>query len=201
MRRHGLAGPATDVRRIGRCRRAPRVARDGSRGTRNPDSFQLTPLPRVRCALCLSAHAICDCGNGAGARISLVWGSRATLVLQKMAAPKDKDVDQPEATGVQPAGRVEFDSRGNSVWRWAKDVIDSTSILLKRLENKDLAIEPTQKVPVIGGNRLDGAARTPSRNDPSKVDKRSSRRAELGLAEQGGGRDSGGGFNPYDRRR
>jgi len=72
---------------------------------------------------------------------------------------------------------------------------------LKRLENKDLAIEPTQKVPVIGGNRLDGAARTPSRNDPSKVDKRSSRRAELGLAEQGGGRDSGGGFNPYDRRR
>jgi hypothetical protein len=71
------------------------------------------------------------------------------LVLQKMAAHQDKDVDQPEATGVQPAGRVEFDSRGNSVWRWAKDVIDSTSILLKRLENKDLAIEPTQKVPVI----------------------------------------------------
>jgi hypothetical protein len=129
-----------------------------------------------------------------------VWGLSSTLVLQNMTAHKDKDVDQPEATGVQPAGRVEFDSRGNSVWRWAKDVIDSTSILLKRLENKDLAIEPTQKVPVIGGNRLDGA-RTSSRNDPGKVDKRSSRRAELGLAEQGGGRDSGGGFNPYDRRR
>ena len=107
-----------------------------------------------------------------------------TLVLQNMAAPQNKDVDQPEATGVQPAGRVEFDSRGNSVWRWAKDVIDSTSILLKRLENKDLAIEPTQKVPVIGG----------------KGDKRSSRRAELGLAEPDG-RDSGGGFDPYNRRR
>lgn len=110
-----------------------------------------------------------------------------------MAAHKDKDVDQPEATGVQPAGRVEFDSRGNSVWRWAKDVIDSTSILLKRLENKDLAIEPTQKVPVIGGKAGKG-----DKSDTG--DKRSTRRAELGLAEPGG-RDSGGGFDPYNRRR
>jgi hypothetical protein len=115
-----------------------------------------------------------------------------TLVLQNMAAPQNKDVEQSEATGVQPAGRVEFDSRGNSVWRWAKDVIDSTSILLKRLENKDLAIEPTQKVPVIGkAGKGDGA---------DTGDKRSTRRAELGLAEPGG-RDSGGGFDPYNRRR
>lgn len=119
-----------------------------------------------------------------------------TLVLQNMAAPQNKDVEQLEATGVQPAGRVEFDSRGNSVWRWAKDVIDSTSILLKRLENKDLAIEPTQKVPVIGGK----AGKGDNGDKADKGDKRSNRRAELGLAEPGG-RDSGGGFDPYNRRR
>ena len=69
-----------------------------------------------------------------------------------MSQPKDENVVQPDATGVQhAAGRVEFDSRGNSIWKWAKDVIESTSVLLKRLDNKDLAIEPTQKVPVMGG--------------------------------------------------
>ena len=69
-----------------------------------------------------------------------------------MSRVHDKDVDntdQPPAS--EPAGKVEFDSRGNSVWRWARDVIESTSVLLKRLENKDLALEPTQKVPVMRG--------------------------------------------------
>jgi hypothetical protein len=98
-----------------------------------------------------------------------------------MAQLKDKEIEQPDPTGVQhAAGRVEFDSRGNSVWKWAKDVIDSTSILLKRLENKDLAIEPTQKVPVMGG----------------KADKRAGKRTELDLAGR-----TGGGFDPYNSRR
>jgi len=102
-----------------------------------------------------------------------------------MPQPKYKDIDEPHATGEQPAGRVEFDSRGNSVWRWAKDVIDSTSILLKRLDNKDLAIEPTQKVPVLGGE---------------KADKRGRKTKELGLADSKE-RDTGGGFDPYNSRR
>jgi hypothetical protein len=100
-----------------------------------------------------------------------------------MATSPEKDRDAPDATGVQPAaGRVEFDSRGNSVWRWAKDVIDSTSILLKRLDNKDLSLEPTQKVPVIG-----------------KADKRGGRGAELGVAGANG--EGGRGFDPYNSRR
>lgn len=61
----------------------------------------------------------------------------------------DKDVDDTAQPPPEPAGRVEFDSRGNSVWRWARDVLESTSVLLKRLDNKDLALEPTQKVPVM----------------------------------------------------
>jgi len=51
----------------------------------------------------------------------------------------------------EPAGKVEVDSDGNRVWRWAREVLENTSVLLKRLENKDLALDPTQKVPVIRG--------------------------------------------------
>ena len=112
-----------------------------------------------------------------------------------MALPKDKEpeIPEPPAPGQEPAGRVEFDSRGNSVWRWAKDVLDSTSILLKRLENKDLALEPTQKVPIIRGkgDRAD------------KADKKTSRAKapELSVTAERGERDSGGGFDPYNSRR
>jgi hypothetical protein len=106
-----------------------------------------------------------------------------------MAQQKDIETataEQPASE--EPAGRVEFDSRGNSVWRWARDVLDSTSILLKRLENKDLAIEPTQKVPVLGSKK-------PSKpGDPTRAAK------PLSLEDDEGGRDQGGGFNPYNSR-
>ena len=107
-----------------------------------------------------------------------------------MAQRKDIETTTPEQPASQePAGRVEFDSRGNSVWRWARDVLDSTSILLKRLDNKELAIEPTQKVPVLGSKK-------PSKpGDPTKA-----ARNPLSLADDEGGRDQGGGFNPYNSR-
>jgi hypothetical protein len=107
-----------------------------------------------------------------------------------MADPKDKEPETQAAPAEQPAGRVEFDSRGNSVWKWAKDMIDSTSILLKRLDNKDLALEPTQKVPVMGG----GKAKAGDKKGPG------ARRLELGLADSKG-RETGGGFDPYNSRR
>jgi hypothetical protein len=111
-----------------------------------------------------------------------------------MAQPKDSETVTPEQpASEEPAGRVEFDSRGNSVWRWARDVLDSTSILLKRLDNKDLAIEPTQKVPVLGSKKLSKPG-----SDPTKAAK--PRRNPLSLADDEGGRDQGGGFNPYNSR-
>jgi hypothetical protein len=115
-----------------------------------------------------------------------------------MAQPKDIENATPEQPASQePAGRVEFDSRGNSVWRWARDVLDSTSILLKRLENKDLAIEPTQKVPVLGDKKV---SKSGNASDPTKSAK-SKRGTPLTLAgEDEGGRDQGGGFNPYNSR-
>ncbi|HVS22745.1 MAG TPA: hypothetical protein VMU03_03385 [Gammaproteobacteria bacterium] len=76
-----------------------------------------------------------------------------------MAPSKDKQPVTHEPAGEQPAGRVEFDNRGRNVWRWAREALDSTSILLKRLENKDLALEPTRKVPIMRGGPADNSDR------------------------------------------
>lgn len=115
------------------------------------------------------------------------------------APDKERVDDQPRATEQrEPPGRVEFDSRGNSVWRWAKDVIESTSVLLKRLEVKDLALEPTQKVPVIAGADKSKQKQLSSRDGSS--------RDEVGdkanhPAMRRDRRDSGGGgFDPYNSR-
>jgi hypothetical protein len=113
-----------------------------------------------------------------------------------MAQPKDIETVTPEPPSQEPAGRVEFDSRGNSVWRWARDVLDSTSILLKRLENKDLALEPTQNVPVVGSKKL---AKPGNTSDPTRSTKSRTSRS-LSLEAEEGGRDKGGGFNPYNKR-
>jgi hypothetical protein len=106
-----------------------------------------------------------------------------------MAHSDEKQPDERDESSVKiksPAGSVEFDSRGRSVWRWARSVIDSTSVLLKRLENHDLALEPTQKVPIARG----------SKNAPGK-----SKRVAKGLSlEEPKGHDSGGGFDPYNSR-
>jgi hypothetical protein len=113
-----------------------------------------------------------------------------------MAQPKDNETVTNEPSSQEPAGRVEFDSRGNSVWRWARDVLDSTSILLKRLENKDLALEPTQTVPVIGSKKIAKPGKT---SDPTRSAKARPSRS-LSLEAEEGGRDKGGGFNPYNKR-
>jgi hypothetical protein len=100
------------------------------------------------------------------------------------------DEQSPVTTDHGAAGRIEVDRNGNRVWRWARDVLDSTSILLKRLENKDLALEPTQKVPVMqrGGSAAPKQAAAPKK------------RVALSMAPEPGGRDGAGGFDPYNSR-
>ncbi|HUQ50968.1 MAG TPA: hypothetical protein VM692_02025 [Gammaproteobacteria bacterium] len=107
-----------------------------------------------------------------------------------------KDVDDLPRPATEPAGKVEFDSRGNSVWRWAKDVLGSTSVLLKRLDNKDLALEPTQKIPVVGG-----AAEPAQKAKPQAEGRRApvDPKAQHPAMQRERRRD-GGGFDPYNSR-
>ena len=133
-----------------------------------------------------------------------------------MSRVPDKDLEQaepaqPEPGPTEPAGRVEVDSRGRNVWRWARDVIESTSVLLKRLENKDLALEPTQKVPIVRGAEAapkgahaaakPGASKpgTAAKPDASKpaASKAAARHPAL---QPSRGNSGGGGFDPYNSR-
>src|SRR5262245_19343262 len=115
-----------------------------------------------------------------------------------MAKPaKDDPRTSAVTTDHGEAGRIEVDRQGNRVWRWAREVLDSTSILLKRLDNHDPSLEPTQKVPVVRDPKP-GTART------SKAEAKPAKRqepVELSVEAEPGRRDSAGGFDPYNSRR
>lgn len=86
------------------------------------------------------------------------------------------------------AGRVETDSRGNTVWRWASSgSLDSTTHLLKRLDNEALALEPTRRLA-----RMQPAA---AAKQPTSERRASGRPRRFDEPV----RDAGGGFNPYHR--
>jgi hypothetical protein len=121
----------------------------------------------------------------------------------------DKDVDDTDQPAGEPVGKVEFDSRGNSVWRWARDVLESTSVLLKRLDNKDLALEPTQKVPVMRASErstkvpakgAQKAAKPEAKAVKTQDSKASVRHPALVTERRREGGGGGGGFDPYNSR-
>jgi hypothetical protein len=115
-----------------------------------------------------------------------------------MSRAPDKEVDNDRPPPGEPAGKVEFDSRGNSVWRWARDVIESTSVLLKRLDNKDLALEPTQKVPVArGAEERPQTGGKPEASAP--IEPADPKAAHPAMQRERRG-DGGGGFDPYNSR-
>lgn len=116
-----------------------------------------------------------------------------------MSRSPDKDVETTAPPADERPGKVEFDSRGNSVWRWARDVVESTSVLLKRLDNKDLALEPTQKVPVMkGAEKAPAPGRPQARRDKHVDAEPVARHPALQRERPKGG--SGGGFDPYNSR-
>lgn len=99
------------------------------------------------------------------------------------------------AAGNESAGHAEFDSRGNSVWRWNSSTgADSTSIVLKRLDNDALQLEPTRTV-AVPARRNPGDAPAPQRSPSGD-----SRSGGDELSLQNTRRvDVGGGFDPYDK--
>lgn len=46
------------------------------------------------------------------------------------------------------AGRIEFKG-GKAVWQWSQDANDSTSILIKSLDNPEIELEKTQRAPIV----------------------------------------------------
>lgn len=111
------------------------------------------------------------------------------------------------------AGRVVNDGRGRNVWQWKDAEIDSTSLVLKRLENDALELEPTRKVPVQKPGAQDvrraaGRARSgaPDRGSaeqaapPRDASRYPERPARVRLSiDEPDSRGPGGGFDPYNR--
>jgi hypothetical protein len=110
----------------------------------------------------------------------------------------------PTGPETESPGKVVVDSRGHSVWQWAKDVLENTSVLLKRLENKDLALEPTQRVPTLPGQPEKGAnpkgAKHADSNAKAAKEAASKSRVWHPAMQPDQGADRGGGFDPYNSR-
>lgn len=118
-------------------------------------------------------------------------------------ATDEQRPDDGSQTVSEPAGKVEIDSHGNRVWRWAREVLENTSVLLKRLDNKDLALEPTQKVPVIRGADAAKQQHPARRGAAAGEDEDDAPPRHPAGRRQGGrngGSDGGGGFDPYNSR-
>ena len=97
------------------------------------------------------------------------------------------------------AGRVEFQG-GKSVWHWSQDQNESTSILLKSLENPDLELEKTQRTPVARPSdpkHVKSAAKEQAKSGASvkKKGRKPDDENPWGLPQNRGG----GGFDPYNR--
>jgi hypothetical protein len=104
---------------------------------------------------------------------------------------KERDKLTP-AVGGNSAGHVAADSRGRNVWQWNDSQLDSTTIMLQRLENDELELEPTRRVRAQSGAApSSGDARDRKRRRRSSSD-------ELTLDETFRV-DQGGGFDPYNR--
>ena len=124
-----------------------------------------------------------------------------------MGRANHKDFEPPATKPeTESPGKVVVDSRGHSVWQWAKDVLENTSVLLKRLENKDLALESTQKVPVVPGAQPDDkgagpkAAKSGDSNAKAAKDAATKSRQWHPAIKADPKSDRGGGFDPYNSR-
>lgn len=112
-------------------------------------------------------------------------------------------------TSSDAPGRIAVDSRGRNIWQWNDDQLDSTTIMLQRLDNSALALEPTRNLerPDINSATMpkQGAAK------PQQGAGRSTSSASRSRSTASGSESlrieqtfnvklgSGGGFDPYNR--
>jgi hypothetical protein len=108
-------------------------------------------------------------------------------------------------------GHVTVDARGRNVWKWNDDQLDSTTIMLQKLENSSLSLEPTLTFRKPDIERAGARERTGDR-DQTKGGEQASRSDGRRAAERNRSGDSGslrveqsfkvklgGGFDPYNR--
>jgi len=109
---------------------------------------------------------------------------------------------RPPGAGPNPAGRVVIDNRGRNIWQWNDDQLGSTSIVLKRLDNSALALEPTRQLKKLGkahaGEGQDPRPGASQRRSDVKKSTRDGTASELKI-EQTVKVKLGGGFDPYNR--
>jgi type II secretory pathway component PulC len=87
------------------------------------------------------------------------------------------------------AGGVVIDSRGRNVWQWKDEQLDSTSVVLKRLENDALQLEPTRRVQTLKeASESKAKAKATAQRGASGLDV--SEKLDY---------DPGRGFDPYNR--
>jgi hypothetical protein len=110
-----------------------------------------------------------------------------------------------------PAGGVVIDSRGRNVWQWKDEQLDSTSIVLKRLENDALQLEPTRRVKKLAEQEAQRSGDRERKGDPRKpgdANRPGDARAKGAKSERNGpglnlstdiDYNAGGGFDPYNR--
>jgi hypothetical protein len=141
-----------------------------------------------------------------------------------MGRGQDKPPKGPRDSRDQAAhkpGDIAVDSRGRNVWHFHGESIDSTSMMLQKLENPALALEPTRKTRQLdpakdaaGGKPPAGKAAGARPGQPaagkSSGDGQAEpvRKKEFGGTTQSfeqryevkpGGKNRGGGFDPYNR--
>ena len=92
-------------------------------------------------------------------------------------------------------GKVAVDLRGRNVWQWNDDQLDNTAIMLQRLENPELALEPTRKARRLKADAA-GNVRQPSARERSPS-KSADESVTLNI-EQTFSVKVGGGFDPYN---
>ena len=92
------------------------------------------------------------------------------------------------------AGGVVVDSRGRNVWEWKDEQLDSTSVVLQRLENNALELESTRKVPVAKD------AKAAQKDTKPQKDAKRPRRGSRDTLSATFDVDEGGGFDPCNHR-
>lgn len=127
--------------------------------------------------------------------------------------PKDQEALKPGGSAV--------DARGRNVWHFHGESIDSTSVMLEKLDNPSLALEPTLKTRQLDPGKESAGGKTPAgkapggkptapgaRKPPAEGKDDQGRKRDFGGTTQSfeqryevkpGGKNRGGGFDPYNK--